>query len=73
MGTTGNQQTMFYTQVTEAMKKGPGGGNPEEGEYIELVEIPVEGCLEYLLSEDATSQKSLGCVFAVMWYNQFKK
>ena len=72
MGTAGNKQTMFYVEVTEAHKRGAGGGNADEGECIELVEVPVQNSLQYVLSQETTVNKSLGLCFAVMWYNQLK-
>ena len=63
---------MFYVEVTEAMRRGAGGGNVDEGESIEVVEVPVEGSMEYIVAKDTTPNKSLGLCFAVMWYHQFK-
>lgn len=72
VGIAGNKQTMFYVQVTDAMKTSAGGGNPDEGECIDLVEVKVEESLQFILSPDTTSNKSIGLCFAVMWYHQVK-
>lgn len=57
---------MYYAQVTDEMRVSSGGGNPEEGEMIEVVEIPVASSMEWVL--DQNIEKPVGLVFAVMWY-----
>ena len=72
VGIAGNKMTMFYVEVTESMRKGPGGGNPDEGESIELVEVAVKDSMNYILSPESSANKSIGLCFAVMWYHQNK-
>ena len=45
---SGSLHTIFYTEVNESMKTGPGGGNPDEGECIELVELPINKIREFI-------------------------
>ena len=72
VGIAGNKMTMFYVEVSESMRKGPGGGNPEEGECIELLEVPVKESMNYILAADEAANKSIGLCFAVMWFHQTK-
>ena len=58
---------MYYVKVTDDMKTGPGGGNPEEGEMIETVEVPVNGSLEFVMDESLTIP--IGMQFGVLWYH----
>ena len=62
---------MFYAAVTDSMKVGQGGGNAHEGEFIEIIEMKVEQCLQNLLHNN-TVERSLGLMFALLWFQQFK-
>ena len=62
---------MFYAAVTDSMKVGQGGGNAHEGEFIEIVEMKVEQCLQNLLHNN-TVERSLGLMFALLWFQQYK-
>jgi len=62
---------MFYAPVTDSMKVGQGGGNAHEGEFIEVTEMKVDECLQSL-PHDSTIERSLGLVFALLWFQQFK-
>jgi hypothetical protein len=48
VGLLGSLHTIFYTEINEKMKTGPGGGNPAEGESIELFELPVDQIREFI-------------------------
>jgi len=61
---------MFYVQVTDAMKTEHGGGNPDEGEMIEIVEVPVSESLQLAISDDV--ERPMGLVFAILWFFKFK-
>jgi len=71
VGVSGSQQTMFYAPVTDSMKVGQGGGNPHEGEFIEVTEMKVDQCLEKMLN-NSTIERSLGLVFALLWFQHYK-
>ena len=71
MGTSGSLQTLFYIQVTDDMKVGQGGGNPEEGELIEVVEIPVSESFAFLMDE--TVETPVGLLFGITWYMACKQ
>ena len=71
VGISGTQQTMFYAPVTDSMRVGQGGGNAHEGEFIEVTEMKVDECLENLL-HSSTVERSMGLVFALLWFQQFK-
>ncbi|XP_017708334.1 PREDICTED: uridine diphosphate glucose pyrophosphatase [Rhinopithecus bieti] len=66
VGLTGSRQTMFYTEVTDAQRSGPGGGLAEEGELIEVVHLPLEGAQAFVDNPDIP--KTLGVIFGVSWF-----
>ncbi|XP_007986224.2 uridine diphosphate glucose pyrophosphatase NUDT14 isoform X4 [Chlorocebus sabaeus] len=66
VGLTGSRQTMFYAEVTDAQRSGPGGGLAEEGELIEVVHLPLEGAQAFADNPDIP--KTLGVIFGVSWF-----
>lgn len=70
VGISGSEQTLYYARVTDSMKTGKGGGNPEEGELIEIVEVPVDESVAFVM--DKTKDRPVGMLFALMWYHSFK-
>ncbi|XP_069672946.1 uridine diphosphate glucose pyrophosphatase NUDT14-like [Periplaneta americana] len=70
IGVCGDIQTVFYAEVTDNMKVGKGGGNLEEGEFIELVEMTVAEAKKYL--EKDTVRSPGGFLFALLWFFQNK-
>ncbi|XP_030070832.1 uridine diphosphate glucose pyrophosphatase NUDT14 isoform X1 [Microcaecilia unicolor] len=66
VGVTGSKQTLFYAEVMDSMKTDIGGGKPEEGELIEVVEIPLEDAFNF--SFDENLPKTMGVVFGFMWF-----
>ncbi|XP_054826151.1 uridine diphosphate glucose pyrophosphatase NUDT14 isoform X2 [Eublepharis macularius] len=67
VGVTGSKQTLFYAEVTDEMKTGKGGGRPEEGELIEVVEIPLPDSMDFAFDE--TFPKTMGVMFCFMWFH----
>lgn len=67
MGLLGSLHTIFYTEVTNEMKAHEGGGNPLEGEFIELFELKLESIRDFI-KDDADHQKPQGLLFALMWF-----
>uniref|UniRef100_A0A8D0B2Y8 Uridine diphosphate glucose pyrophosphatase NUDT14 n=1 Tax=Salvator merianae TaxID=96440 RepID=A0A8D0B2Y8_SALMN len=67
VGVTGSKQTLFYAEVTDEMKAGEGGGQPEEGELIEVIEIPLQDSMNFALDE--TFPKTMGVIFSFMWFH----
>ena len=63
--------TQYYVQVTDDMRKTKGGGCPDEGEFIEVVEVPVKDSLQF--AWDDSKEKPVVMVFALLWFHQFKK
>ena len=53
------------------MRVGQGGGNPDEGELIEVVEIPVNEILAFVMDESI--EKPVGLLFGVTWYMTCKQ
>ena len=71
VGTSGSVQTMFFAEVTDAMQVNSGGGNPNEGEQIEVVYVPLSRSREFVFDE--TKEKPAGLLFAFMWFfDKFK-
>ena len=70
MGLSGTQQHMYYCEVTDAGRTGPGGGCPEEGELIDVVEVAVKDAMTFAF--DDTKPKPVGVIAAIMWYHQNK-
>ncbi|XP_013038524.1 uridine diphosphate glucose pyrophosphatase NUDT14 isoform X3 [Anser cygnoides] len=66
VGVTGSRQTLFYAEVTDQMRTAEGGGQPEEGELIEVVEIPLEDSMKF--AYDETFPKTMGVIFSFMWF-----
>ncbi|NXF05146.1 NUD14 pyrophosphatase, partial [Smithornis capensis] len=66
VGVTGSRQTMFYAEVTDQMRTSGGGGHPEEGELIEVVEIPLEESMKF--AYDETFPKTMGVIFGFTWF-----
>ncbi|EHB01407.1 Uridine diphosphate glucose pyrophosphatase [Heterocephalus glaber] len=66
VGLTGSSQTMFYAEVTDAQRGGPGGGLAEEGELIEVVHLPLDGAQAF--ADDPDIPKTLGVIFGISWF-----
>jgi len=66
IGVSGDKQTLFYTEVTDAMKVSEGGGNVNEGEMIDVVEMTIPEIEKYLTQELVASPG--GFLFAVNWF-----
>ncbi|XP_066133116.1 uridine diphosphate glucose pyrophosphatase NUDT14 [Saccopteryx bilineata] len=66
VGLTGSNQTMFYAEVTDAQRGGPGGGLAEEGELIEVVHLPLDGARAF--SDNPDVPKTLGVIFGISWF-----
>ncbi|XP_004645468.1 uridine diphosphate glucose pyrophosphatase isoform X1 [Octodon degus] len=66
VGLTGSSQTMFYAEVTEVQRDGPGGGLAEEGELIEVVHLPLDGAQAFVDNPDIP--KTLSVIFGVSWF-----
>nr|XP_009673871.1 PREDICTED: uridine diphosphate glucose pyrophosphatase isoform X3 [Struthio camelus australis] len=66
VGVTGSRHTLFYAEVTDQMKTGEGGGQSEEGELIEAVEIPLEDSMKFAFDENLP--KTPGVIFGFVWF-----
>lgn len=66
VGLTGSNQTMFYAEVTDAQRGGPGGGLAEEGELIEVIHLPLDGAQAF--SDNPDVPKTLGVIFGISWF-----
>ncbi|XP_041351539.1 uridine diphosphate glucose pyrophosphatase NUDT14-like isoform X2 [Gigantopelta aegis] len=70
VGTAGALQTLFYVEVTDAMRVSSGGGVAEEGEMIDVVEIPVSEGRSLIMNESVV--KPIHLMFALMWFYENK-
>ncbi len=52
------------------MKVSSGGGNPDEGEFIDVEEVSVKDSLDFILDESKT--KPIGMASVIYWYHQYK-
>ena len=66
VGSSGNQVTIFYAEVTDEMKVGQGGGAPDEDEEIDVEHLPVEKAKDLVF--DSSKAKPASLVAAFMWY-----
>ena len=66
VGSSGNQVTIFYAEVTDEMKVGQGGGAPDEDEEIDVEYLPVEKAKDLVF--DSSKAKPASLVAAFMWY-----
>lgn len=66
VGLTGSLQTMFYAEVTDEMRVGSGGGCIEEGEFIEVVEIPIPEVRKMMYDESFARPMSF--LFGTLWF-----
>lgn len=57
---------MFYAEVTDAQRCGPGGGLEEEGELIEVVHLKLDDAQAF--AENPDIPKTLGVIFAISWF-----
>ncbi|CAL8080847.1 unnamed protein product [Orchesella dallaii] len=66
VGVSGDKSTMFYAECTDEMHVSQGGGKPEEGEFIEVVEMSIPEVRQYLQRETVASPGAL--LFGLMWF-----
>lgn len=57
---------MFYAEVTDGHRAGPGGSLAEEGELIEVVHLPLDGAQAFADNPDVP--KTLGVIFGISWF-----
>jgi len=70
VGTSGSQQNLFYCEVTDEMKVSAGGGLAEEGELIDVVEIPASEGKHFI--NDTSYNKPVFAMYALMWFYDAK-
>nr|XP_032818646.1 uridine diphosphate glucose pyrophosphatase NUDT14 [Petromyzon marinus] len=66
VGVSGARQTLYYAAVTDAMHTGPGGGRSDEGELIELMELPLEHAAQFMDAADI--ERPLGVLYGLLWF-----
>lgn len=71
VGTSGERQHMFYTEVTDKQRETQGGGLAEEGEVVEVIEVARDEIETFAFDE--SKPKPPGCILAIVWWlNQHK-
>ncbi|XP_065175378.1 uridine diphosphate glucose pyrophosphatase NUDT14-like [Sycon ciliatum] len=63
VGVGGSRQVLFFAEVTDEMKTGKGGGLESEGELIEVIEVPRDHVMEFIMDE--SKPKATSVLFAV--------
>ncbi|XP_078482434.1 uridine diphosphate glucose pyrophosphatase NUDT14-like [Ciona intestinalis] len=67
VGTSGSLQFLYYAQVDNSMKVSEGGGCDEEGEMIDLYNLPLKDIKSFI--EDTTvTNRPVGVLFALQWF-----
>ncbi|KAL2082305.1 hypothetical protein ACEWY4_022123 [Coilia grayii] len=66
VGVTGAKQTMFYAEVSDENRVGEGGGQPQEGELIEVVKVPLHEAMSFAYDEKIP--KTMGVIFSFIWF-----
>ncbi|KAM9704224.1 uridine diphosphate glucose pyrophosphatase NUDT14 [Menidia menidia] len=67
VGVTGAKQTMFYAEVSDENCVGAGGGEPREGELIEVVKVPLHEAMTF--AYDERIPKTMGVIFSFIWFH----
>ncbi|XP_053736096.1 uridine diphosphate glucose pyrophosphatase NUDT14 [Synchiropus splendidus] len=67
VGLLGAKQTMFYAEVSDDNCVGAGGGDPREGELIEVVKVPLHEAMTF--AYDERIPKSMGVIFSFIWFH----
>ncbi|XP_023270953.1 uridine diphosphate glucose pyrophosphatase [Seriola lalandi dorsalis] len=67
VGVTGAKQTMFYAEVSDDNCVSAGGGEPREGELIEVVKVPLHEAMTFAYNERI--QKTMGVIFSFIWFH----
>ncbi|XP_066550499.1 uridine diphosphate glucose pyrophosphatase NUDT14 isoform X1 [Amia ocellicauda] len=67
VGVTGSKQTMFYAEVSDENCVGEGGGEPQEGELIEVVKVPLHESMNF--AYDESIPKTMGVIFSFVWFH----
>ncbi|XP_066279391.1 uridine diphosphate glucose pyrophosphatase NUDT14-like isoform X3 [Branchiostoma lanceolatum] len=70
VGVAGSLQTLFYAEVTDDMRVSTGGGVQEEGEMIEVVELPLGDSRKFIM--DSSINRPGLLLFAFMWFYDTK-
>ncbi|XP_056641699.1 uridine diphosphate glucose pyrophosphatase NUDT14-like [Diorhabda sublineata] len=70
--TTGANSTLYYCEVTDAMRKNKGGG--VDGENIEVIEMPVEEVITYASNSNYVPSP-INFMYGLYWflYHKYKK
>ncbi|CAK6975981.1 uridine diphosphate glucose pyrophosphatase NUDT14 [Scomber scombrus] len=67
VGVTGAKQTMFYAEVSDDNCVSAGGGEPLEGELIEVVKVPLHEAMTF--AYDERIPKTMGVIFSFIWFH----
>ncbi|XP_037100585.1 uridine diphosphate glucose pyrophosphatase NUDT14 [Syngnathus acus] len=67
VGVTGSKQTMFYAEVSDDNCVSAGGGDPREGEFIEVVKVPLHEAMTFAYNERIP--KTMGVIFSFIWFH----
>lgn len=57
--------------MTDSQKVSQGGGNPDEGELIEVVDVPISEAEKYAL--DVSINRPATFSLSLLWFEKYKK
>ena len=66
VGYSGNKEIMFFAEVDDSMIVSDGGGNKEEGEFIQVFYLPLAEARDYVMDDSIPKPASLMAAF--FWY-----
>ena len=66
VGYAGNCGTVYYAEVTDDMNVSKGGGNISEGEFIDVMYLPLSEAKDFVFNDDYPKPGSLTAAFC--WY-----
>lgn len=66
VGISGSKHSTYYAEVTPSMKVSNGGGNHNEGEFIEIFELHKNDIRSFM--SDETKEKPAGLLYSLIWF-----
>uniref|UniRef100_A0A3P8UQN8 Uridine diphosphate glucose pyrophosphatase NUDT14 n=1 Tax=Cynoglossus semilaevis TaxID=244447 RepID=A0A3P8UQN8_CYNSE len=67
VGISGAKQTMFYAEVSDDTRVSAGGGEPREGELIEVIKVPLHEAMTFAYNDSIP--KTMGVIFGFIWFH----
>ncbi|XKL59075.1 hypothetical protein PGB90_000091 [Kerria lacca] len=71
VGASADEVHLFYVEVEDKMKTGKGGGLETEGEFIEVIELPILEAKK-ICDDHSLSNCYAGFLYGLMWFFHYK-